>query len=53
MLEVRMLAEGIERKEQLDALLKSGCDLGQGHFLSPPVSQEKTQALLENGTWRI
>jgi diguanylate cyclase (GGDEF)-like protein/PAS domain S-box-containing protein len=53
MLEVPMLAEGIERKEQLDALLKSGCDLGQGHFLSPPVPQEKTQALLENGTWRI
>src|SRR3984885_1525170 len=53
MLEVRMLAEGIERKDQLDALLKFGCDLGQGHLFSPPVAQEKTQALLENGTWRI
>jgi EAL domain-containing protein (putative c-di-GMP-specific phosphodiesterase class I) len=53
MLEVRMLAEGIERKEQLDALLKLGCDLGQGHLFSPPVSQENTQALLENGSWRI
>src|SRR5277367_1676104 len=53
MLEVSMLAEGVERKEQLDALLKYGCDLGQGHLLSPPVSQEKTQALLENGSWRI
>jgi diguanylate cyclase len=53
MLEVRMLAEGIERKEQLDALLKLGCDLGQGHLFSPPVAQEKTQVLLENGSWRI
>jgi diguanylate cyclase (GGDEF)-like protein/PAS domain S-box-containing protein len=53
MLEVRMLAEGIERKEQLEALLKFGCDLGQGHLFSPPVAQEKTQALLENGPWRI
>ena len=53
MLEVRMLAEGIERKEQLDALLKFGCDLGQGHLFSPPVAREKTQALLENGSWRI
>jgi diguanylate cyclase (GGDEF)-like protein/PAS domain S-box-containing protein len=53
MLEVRMLAEGIERKEQLDALLKFGCDLGQGHLFSAPVSQEKAQALLENGRWRI
>ena len=34
MLDVRMLAEGIERKEQLDALLKFGCDLGQGHLFS-------------------
>jgi len=53
MLDVRMLAEGIERKDQLDALLKFGCDLGQGHLFSPPVSQEKALALLETGRWRI
>jgi diguanylate cyclase (GGDEF)-like protein/PAS domain S-box-containing protein len=53
MLDVSMLAEGIERREQLDALLKFGCDLGQGHLFSAPVSQEKAKALLENGRWRI
>jgi diguanylate cyclase (GGDEF)-like protein/PAS domain S-box-containing protein len=53
MLDVRMLAEGIERKDQLDALLKFGCDLGQGHLFSAPVSQEKAQELLETGRWRI
>jgi diguanylate cyclase (GGDEF)-like protein/PAS domain S-box-containing protein len=53
MLEVRMLAEGIERREQLDSLLKYGCDLGQGHLFSPPVSQDRAQALLENVRWRI
>jgi diguanylate cyclase (GGDEF)-like protein/PAS domain S-box-containing protein len=53
MLGVRMLAEGIENREQLDALRKLGCDLGQGHFLAPPVSQEKAQLLLENGHWQI
>jgi diguanylate cyclase (GGDEF)-like protein/PAS domain S-box-containing protein len=53
MLEVRMLAEGIESREQLDALLKLGCDLGQGHLFSEPVSPEKAQSLLENGRWRI
>jgi diguanylate cyclase (GGDEF)-like protein/PAS domain S-box-containing protein len=53
MLDVRMLAEGIERKYQLDALLKFGCDLGQGHLFSAPVPQEKAQALLEAGRWRI
>jgi diguanylate cyclase (GGDEF)-like protein len=53
MLEVSMLAEGIERKEQLDALLKYGCDLGQGHLFSAPVTMEKAQQLLQNGRWSI
>jgi diguanylate cyclase (GGDEF)-like protein/PAS domain S-box-containing protein len=53
MLDLRMLAEGIESREQLDALLKYGCDLGQGHLFSAPVSAEKAQSLLENGRWRI
>jgi diguanylate cyclase (GGDEF)-like protein/PAS domain S-box-containing protein len=53
MLQVRMLAEGIERKEQLDALLALGCDLGQGHLFSPPVAQEKAQVLLQEGRWRL
>jgi EAL domain-containing protein (putative c-di-GMP-specific phosphodiesterase class I) len=44
---------GIESREQLDALLKYGCDLGQGHLLSPPVTNEKAQALLQNGRWSI
>jgi diguanylate cyclase (GGDEF)-like protein/PAS domain S-box-containing protein len=53
MLEVSMLAEGVERKEQLDALLKYGCDLGQGHLFSAPVTTEKAQQLLQNGRWSI
>jgi diguanylate cyclase (GGDEF)-like protein/PAS domain S-box-containing protein len=53
MLDVRMLAEGIERGEQLEALRKYGCDLVQGHLFSAPVSQENAQALLENGRWRM
>jgi EAL domain-containing protein (putative c-di-GMP-specific phosphodiesterase class I) len=52
-LEVSMLAEGIERREQLQALQQYGCDLGQGHLFSPPVLQEKAQAFLENGRWPI
>jgi predicted signal transduction protein with EAL and GGDEF domain len=52
-LEVSMLAEGIERKEQLEALQQYGCDLGQGHLFSPPVLQEKAQALLQTGRWSI
>ena len=53
LLEVSMLAEGIESGEQLDALLKYGCDLGQGHLFSSPVAKEKAQVLLQNGRWSI
>ncbi len=53
MLEVHMLAEGIESREQLEALLKYGCDLGQGHLFSAPVTGEKAQVLLQNGRWSI
>jgi diguanylate cyclase (GGDEF)-like protein/PAS domain S-box-containing protein len=53
MLGVRMLAEGIESRNQLEALCKFNCDLGQGHFLSPPVSPQEAQGLLEGGRWRI
>jgi diguanylate cyclase (GGDEF)-like protein/PAS domain S-box-containing protein len=53
MLEVGMLAVGIENKEQLEALRKFGCDLGQGHLFSPPVAKEKTQLLLQNGRWSV
>ncbi len=53
MLEVRMLAVGIESREQLEALRKYGCDLGQGHLFSAPVTEEKAQQLLQNGRWSI
>jgi Amt family ammonium transporter len=53
MLQVRILAEGIERKEQLEALLAYGCDLGQGHLFSPPVTTEKAQVLLQDSSWHI
>ena len=53
MLEVHMLAVGIESREQLEALRKYGCDLGQGHLFSPPVAMEKAQQLLQNGRWSL
>lgn len=53
MLEVHMLAVGIENREQLEALRKYGCDLGQGHLFSPPVAMEMAQQLLQNGHWSL
>lgn len=36
-LDMVSVAEGIERPAQLRALQELGCDLGQGHLLSPPL----------------
>lgn len=48
---VRMLAEGIERSDQLAALAEYGCDLVQGLYFSPAVSSEKAAELLQQGAW--
>lgn len=50
-LEMRILAEGIERQEQLDALSEYGCDLVQGHLFSPAVSPADAEDLLQKGSW--
>ena len=41
-----VVAEGIERPEQRERLLELGCDLGQGHLLSEPLSPADADALL-------
>ena len=35
---VEVVAEGIENEAQLERLRELGCDMGQGFYLSPPVS---------------
>ena len=37
----RVLAEGVETKEQLQLLRNIGCDAVQGYFISKPVSEEE------------
>jgi EAL domain-containing protein (putative c-di-GMP-specific phosphodiesterase class I) len=44
--DLRAIAEGIERPEQAAALLRLGCELGQGHHLSKPLTPEEADALL-------
>ena len=43
---MRVVAEGIETKEQLVHLKTAGCDEVQGYYFSRPVSAEQIQALL-------
>ena len=35
---LEVVAEGIEAGDQLAVLKEMGCDLGQGFYLSPPLS---------------
>ncbi len=40
-LRLKVLAEGVETKEQLDFLNSCGCDLYQGFYMSKPVPEEE------------
>ncbi len=44
--DLRPIAEGIERQEEVELLLSLGCELGQGHLLSRPLSATEADALL-------
>jgi diguanylate cyclase (GGDEF)-like protein/PAS domain S-box-containing protein len=46
MLGLEIVAEGVERREQLDRLLTLECDLGQGYLFDRPLSVEQVNDLL-------
>ena len=46
-LELRPVAEGIERADQLEQLLRLRCDLGQGYYFARPMPPEGVDDLLE------
>jgi diguanylate cyclase (GGDEF)-like protein/PAS domain S-box-containing protein len=45
----RVIAEGVETREQLHFLQKQGCGEGQGYFFCHPVIAEKFVQFLESG----
>ena len=45
-LRLKVIAEGVETKEQLEFLKHCGCDTVQGFYFSPPVSYETLTQLL-------
>jgi EAL domain-containing protein (putative c-di-GMP-specific phosphodiesterase class I) len=48
---MEVLAEGVERQDQLDYLIEKGCDRAQGYHFGKPVSAGEFQAmLLRSGT---
>lgn len=49
-LRLRVVAEGIETKEQAEFLREHGCDLGQGYLYSRPVGLRGLLEYLEGGS---
>jgi diguanylate cyclase (GGDEF)-like protein/PAS domain S-box-containing protein len=45
---LRVLAEGVETREQLDILRKQGCDLFQGYLKSPAVDADTITSMLSD-----
>ncbi|MGD0362156.1 MAG: EAL domain-containing protein [Bryobacteraceae bacterium] len=43
---MQVVAEGIERKDQLEELQALHCDYGQGYYFSPPLEPEALGALI-------
>jgi EAL domain-containing protein (putative c-di-GMP-specific phosphodiesterase class I) len=43
---MRVIAEGVETREQLEFLRKQGCDGSQGYYCSMPLSAEEFSELL-------
>ncbi len=43
---LRVVAEGTETKEQVEALCRLGCEMAQGYLYSPPVDQRAACELL-------
>lgn len=48
-LKLKVVAEGVENKAQLEFLQKHGCDFYQGYFFSAPVPLEKLTGLFTQG----
>ena len=46
-LNLKLIAEGVETKEQKEFLIKNGCNLIQGYFYSRPLPADKLEELLK------
>jgi diguanylate cyclase (GGDEF)-like protein len=52
-LDLEIVAEGIERRSQLEILVEEGCDSGQGFLFLPPVEPAELTARFERDGLRL
>ena len=45
-LDIRVVCEGVERKEQVEFLREIECDIIQGYYYSRPLPKEEFEKLL-------
>ena len=45
-LDLKVVAEGVEREEQLEFLRRQHCDIFQGYLFSPPIPADRLEAFL-------
>jgi diguanylate cyclase (GGDEF)-like protein/PAS domain S-box-containing protein len=50
MVGLELIAEGIERAEQIGPIIEAGCDEGQGFLFARPVDAERMTKLLRGGS---
>ncbi|MFQ5618759.1 MAG: putative bifunctional diguanylate cyclase/phosphodiesterase, partial [Rhodospirillales bacterium] len=48
---LKVIAEGVETKEQLDFLRTRGCDLYQGYYFAKPMTAKEFQKRMRTGQW--
>ena len=48
-----VVAEGVETKEQMQALKEIGCDMVQGYYFSPPVPKDKFDPFLKEAKEKV
>ena len=48
----RVVAEGVESVEVMDALIKLGCDMAQGYYISRPVTPSVLTGWLQKSQWQ-
>jgi EAL domain-containing protein (putative c-di-GMP-specific phosphodiesterase class I) len=50
---LRVVAEGVETKEMLDAVAALGCDEAQGYFISRPQASEALKNWFTTAPWKL